>query len=399
MKKNYIKRNGHTDLEAYSQLFDKEVTKKTFIAPLIGKDANSIIQLKEVTNQGRKHDKIVFNLRGYTFGTPVFNISEQLEGNEGQVYALNDYVAINEIFCTMRVMGNRVVTNHQSSIHELRKEAKYGLVNWHANYLSAMFFLSVCGYTAHDIGNYPTVEEYSDEGATYFIGSASSEITRPTDKRIIRANGKMADEELDENDTFTLELLDKAILRAKRETPRMKPVCVDGENFYVLYLHPIQLDQLRANIGREQWREITKALHYKKIETKSPLLNGAVGIYNGVILHETEWVTPGVQYNEVNEGEDNRYNRDKYVPNVRRGVLLGAQSAIMAIRKDRGATHYRFMEKRFGYDNDLGVAAVIAMGMKKTRFNVLSHTHYVSSLLQKISQQDFGVIVLPTYAA
>ncbi|WP_336288151.1 MULTISPECIES: phage capsid family protein [unclassified Bartonella] len=396
MKKNYMKRNGHKGLEAYSQFFDKEVAKKNFIAPLIGKDANSIIQLKEVTNK-EKCNKAIFNLRGYLHGNEGALHIDDFESGEGRLHFVSDCVAFKDIFYVLRAADKDLFGEY--SMHELRKEAKYSLVDWYTDCLSAMFFLHVSGYTAFSIENYAPNENADKTFDNILYYYSSHQPTRPTDKRIIRANGKATDEELDENDIFSLELLDKAILRAKRETPRMRPVCVDGENFYVLYLHPIQLDQLRANTEKEQWREITKALHYKKSETNSPLLNGAVGIYNGVILHETERVTPGVQYNEVNEGEGHKYSRDKCVPNVRRAVLLGARSVIMAIKKDRGA-RYKFAEKRFSYSNELGVIFTTTIGMKKTRFNIWSPTRQLSSsLFCDVAQQDFGVIVLPTYAA
>ncbi|WP_375693792.1 DUF4043 family protein, partial [Bartonella sp. AP88HLJMH] len=66
----------------------------------------------------------------------------------------------------------------------------------------------------------------------------------PSKLRIIRANKKKTDEELTKDDVFTLDLIDRAVERAKLANPRLRPVRVDGKSAYVMYLHPTQVTQL-----------------------------------------------------------------------------------------------------------------------------------------------------------
>jgi N4-gp56 family major capsid protein len=99
--------------------------------------------------------------------------------------------------------------------------------------------------------------------------------------------------------------------------------------------------------------------------TKNPIFTGALGMYNGVVLHESTRV-PAAPTNG----------------NVRRAVLLGAQAGVMAFGRGYGKNTYSWEEEMFDYGNQLGVAAGSIAGMTKTRFN----------------GSDFASIVVPTYA-
>jgi hypothetical protein len=68
---------------------------------------------------------------------------------------------------------------------------------------------------------------------------------------------------------------------------------------------------------------------------------------------------------------------------IRRAVLCGAQAVAMATGRDgTGPEKMNWVEELFDYNNQLGVAAGMIAGMKKTQFNSM----------------DFGVIVFSTYA-
>ncbi len=101
-------------------------------------------------------------------------------------------------------------------------------------------------------------------------------------------------------------------------------------------------------------------------------MSGALGMYNGVILRESEHVMPGVHS-----------TTGAAVANTRRAVLLGAQGAVIGFGQDRSATNYKLVEELFDYQRELGVAAKTIFGIKKTVFN----------------SKDHGCIVLASYAA
>ncbi|SPU27038.1 Uncharacterised protein [Candidatus Bartonella washoeensis] len=61
---------------------------------------------------------------------------------------------------------------------------------------------------------------------------------------------------------------------------------------------------------------------YATSRAKNPIFDGSLGMYNGVILREAVHVTHGVNS-----------TTNAPVQNVRRAVLLGAQSAVMVLGK------------------------------------------------------------------
>ncbi|MCZ2203719.1 N4-gp56 family major capsid protein [Bartonella sp. A05] len=364
-----IKLNDPMAVRSWSKLLNQEVSKAISIAPLIGKDSNSIIQLKDETNKA-SGDSISFSLRTQLFGDGVTE-GQEIEGKEEVLQFLNDRLAINELVHAVRVKNEGTI-DQQRILHNLRTEAKNGLVDWYADRLSMMFFIHVCGYTAKTL---------HFEGRTITLKPVHygfNTPTAPTNKRVVRPNGKIKDEDLKANDLFDLKLIDKAVERAKLANPKIRPVRVDGENVYVLYLHPTQVTQLRTNTEAGQWLDITKAI-YSGSRMKNPIYNGSLGMYNGVILREAEHVTEGVESGTLGN----------VVSKVRRAVLLGAQSAVIAFGKDQGATRYKLVEELFDYEREFGVAAKTIIGMKKTCFNLPTSSAQ--------DAQDFGTIVIPTY--
>ena len=74
--------NDALAMKAWSRKLSVEVSKATPIAPLIGKSANSIIQMKEELNKD-KGDKVTFGLRMQLNGAGVTE-GETLEGNKSR---------------------------------------------------------------------------------------------------------------------------------------------------------------------------------------------------------------------------------------------------------------------------------------------------------------------------
>ncbi len=73
--------------------------------------------------------------------------------------------------------------------------------------------------------------------------------------------------------------------------------------------------------------------------------------------------------------------------NVRRAVLLGAQSAMLAFGAENQDTRYKLVEELDDYQRVYGVAAKTILGMKKTRFQMPGRGQHA---------QDFGTVVVST---
>jgi N4-gp56 family major capsid protein len=183
-------------------------------------------------------------------------------------------------------------------------------------------------------------------------------------------NSHTADENLTTGDEFTLTFIDKALEVAKLASPVIRPVKVNGEDRYVAVLHTKQVTQLRTNTSTGQWLDIQKAAMTGDGSKDNPVMTGALGVYNGVILHESTRITNGVNSSTA-----------AAVTNAKRAVLLGAQSAAIGFGQGQSFENFDWNEELFDYGNQLGVEAGCILGLKKLRFN----------------SADFGTVVMASY--
>jgi len=352
--------NDALAVKLWSKKLAVEVSKATAIAPLIGTSSNSIIQLKDETQKGAG-DEVTFGLRTQLIGDGVSE-SEVLEGNEEALSTYSDKIRINELAHAVRVKNGQTI-DAQRVPFSLREEASAGLTDWYADRLSLMAFLQWGGFTASTI---------TFEGRTFTLRPVHYGFNAPTaPTRIIRAGARSNDESLVSTDVFDLKLIDYAVEQAKLANPKIRPVRVNGENKYVMYLHPTQVTDLRTSTSAGQWLDITKAV-YNGSKANNPIYDGSLGEYNGVILREAEHVVPGVNS-----------STGAQITTVRRAVLLGAQSAVAAFGMKTAPNKYKMVEELFDYQRELGVSVQTIIGMKKTVFD----------------GKDFGAIVVSTYAA
>lgn len=163
--------------------------------------------------------------------------------------------------------------------------------------------------------------------------------------------------------TFVLGLIDKAVATAKTAVPLIRPVKTGGGEFFVAFIHPFQSYSLRQSTNANDWPVIQRAAIQGGEISKNPIFTGALGVYNNTVLVETSRI-PTI------------------TSNVRRAVLCGAQSAIMAIGQDNQPEKMTWVEELFDYENQLGVSAGMIFGTKKAIFN----------------SRDFGTVAMSSTA-
>lgn len=175
----------------------------------------------------------------------------------------------------------------------------------------------------------------------------------------------------DSTKVATLAMIDAAVVKAKTLTPMIRPVNVNGKPHYVVFLHPHQVYSIRTSTSTGQWLDIQKAAMSGGDTTGNPIFTGALGVYNGCILHEAVRVTNGV-HSSTGAAQTS----------TRRAVLCGAQSAFIGFGQNSSFKEFSWYEELFDYGNQLGVQAGCIGGLKKARFNSL----------------DFGTITMTSYA-
>ena len=341
--------NDALAVKLWSKKLFQEALKQTYFSRFMGKGSSSIVQIKDETSKGAG-DQITVGLRMQLSGVGVQG-DGTLEGNEEALTTYSDAVVINQLRHAVRSAGKM---SEQRVPFSVREEARMGLQDWWADRLDTVFFNQLGGNTA-----------VSD---TRYTGNQAA--LAPDASHKVYLNGS-ADESATSTYVFDLTIIDKCVEKAKTLSPMIRPVKVGGEDKYVMFLHPYQVYNLRTSTSSGQWLDITKAALSGGKESGNAIYNGALGEYNGVVLHEATRVPQGVNS-----------STGVAISTVRRAIFCGAQSAVMAYGKDSSGGEMSWVEEMFDYGNQLGVSAGMIAGLKKTRFN----------------SADFGTIVVPTYA-
>ncbi len=369
--------NAPEAVKLWSRKLDREALKRTYIKRFMGEGNDNLIRIKNETSKG-PGDRIRITLRKQLTGRGILG-DANLEGNEESLTTSTQDLVINQLRHAVRSDGKMT---EQRIPFEIRQEAMDGLADWWAERWDIWAFYHLAGYTpgntqaSGDADTDPSGPEYNGHNTItaptrqVFPGSITNDqsLTSPTDHK------------------FSLILIDKAVERAK-VTPTggaghvpMRPVMVEGKPYFVVFLHPYQVTDLRTTTSATTsapilWYDIHKAaLSGGKMD--NPIFNGALGEYNGCILHESTHIPNGV-HSSSGASQDN----------VRRAVLCGAGAAVAGFGQGHDKSSYDWFEQLFDYGNKLGVKAGCIAGLKKSTYS------------QQGSNYDFGVVVMSSYAA
>src|SRR5262245_32646936 len=319
-----------------------EAVKATEIFPLIGANSNSVIQEKTETNKG-PGDRVTCGLRMQLSGAG-FTESEVAEGNGESLTTYADNVLVNELGHVVGVRSENTI-DAQRVPFDLREEAKDGLVDWWARRISVSFFNQVCGNTATS----GTTAPPSGTGTKYLGLNAA---IGPSSGRILRVGGASTDEAVNTTTAsiMSLTMIDSCVEVAKTGgstgLPKIRPIRIEGGEHYVMYLHPIAVTQLRSGSNAGQWLDIQKAAMQGGEVTKNPIFTGAIGMYNNVILRESEQIPMGVNSTTA-----------AALANTRRAVFMGAQAAGIGFGQNSGEAKYRWNEELYDHKRRLEVSA------------------------------------------
>lgn len=341
-------------VKLWSKKLLREALKETYISRFIGSSKNSLIYEKDETSKSAG-DKITVGLRMQLSGAGIEG-DATLEGQEESLTTYDDSLLINQLRHAVRSDGKM---SEQRVPFSVREEALDGLKDWWADRMDTAFFNQIAGNTAQAdtryTGHNATVAPSTTSGNARIIYGPDDETTENSLSTASASNN------------FQLTVIDKAIAVAKTATPLIRPLMVDGKPKYVMFLHPWQVYSLRtdATANRVTWYDTQKAL-VQGGDKNNGIYSGALGEYNGVVLHESTRIPAAPS-----------------VATVRRAVLCGAQAACIAYgRETPGDEKMSWVEEMFDYGNQLGVSAGLIWGLKKSRFNSI----------------DFGTIVVSTHA-
>ena len=339
-------------VKLWSKKVSVEALKQTWVYKFMGKDDNSVIQIYDDTSKG-PGDRIRVPLRRLLVADGVQG-DATLEGQEERITYYSDDVFINQLRHAVREGGR---FTRQLVPFDIREHARMSLQDWWADRIDTWFFNQICGNT--------------NQTDTRYTGNQTA-IAADAD-HLIYAGGATTDQSLSNSATykFTLTLLDVAVEKAKTLGVPIRPIMIGGEEKFVAFLHHNQVTDMRTNTSTGQWLDIQKAAMQGGNVSKNPIYTGALGEYNGVIIHASNRIAGFSAGNALSA-------------NVGRvAVMCGAQAVGAAFGRGHSPERYEWVEDYFDYENQFGVAAGCIAGMKKMVFN----------------GSDFATITMRTYAA
>jgi N4-gp56 family major capsid protein len=341
--------------QVQAQLFAREVWREarvnSFWNAFIGEGPNNVIQLRkdfakekgDVLNYPLVADLTGKGLAGsglQTLGVYATSAStRRLEQNEEAPSTYVDTVTLDQLRHAV-ISGGRL--SEQRLAFEMRPEMKNLLAYWWNRQFDELLFRKLSGVTYTD-----------DQSRT--LGEAATASTN-----VLYGGGVSAKNQLTSAGIFTPDLVRKAKVAAMvgnfggLGTPanmwRMRPMIIDGKPYYGCVLHPFQVYDMQ---GTEAWEQAHREIGGLREHSDNPIFTGALGTWNGVIFYSHDLARTG---SDAGATADVSY-ADALFFGLQAGILAEAQEAP------------DWIEKKFDYDDQYGVATGMMIGFDKTTFN------------------------------
>jgi N4-gp56 family major capsid protein len=359
--------NDPQTVKRWSKFVEREALPSTLVGKFMGKGADFIVREMDELSKAAG-DRVRYHLLALLTGDGMQS-SGVGEGNEESPLYVEDDLFIEEL--RHQVRFKRRLTSQRVEF-DLRNDARFLLGQWHADNLDRSFINQVTGNT---------VETDTKKTGNNTVAGVDAD-------HQIWPGAITADESLTSSDTFTLDLFDKALTRAKMMRDRGLPIlrpgrvpAVKGARWAAI-LSPEQIRDMRTDTSTGQWLDIQKSVVEGGDKEKNYIFKGGEfhGIYRGIAIFEDERIPNGVDSGTPTLA----------VASTRRAVLLGASSACVAFGRDGGrANRYTWAEETFDYEHEHGIDASLIYGLKKAQYD----------FDQDSTAEDYGNIVISTYAA
>ena len=318
--------------KAFGKQLWKEAKVENFFGRFTGTGPNAIIETKPDLKK-EKGDKITTGLMMKLTGEGVTG-ENMLEGNEEKIIFLDFSVEVNQIRNAVRLAGSM---QEQKAAYDLRAAAKESLKVWLA-----------------EKNERDTFKALTDN---------------PTANRVIYAGGRKAENQITAGDKFSAEMISAARRRAMLAKPKIRPTNVNGKNYYVMIIDSYQARDLKNDV---KWINAQKDANIRGLE--NPIFTGALGLYDGVVVHEHENVIRTATGATTGSGDS------AVTVEVGHALLLGAQAAIFAVAQEPN-----WKEKDFDYGDKAGFATGMIRGIEKAKFTDTDGTEFDFATVQVIT--------------
>jgi N4-gp56 family major capsid protein len=326
-------------VQQWEEGLEAEVLKKTHGLAFMGKRSDSLFQMRDrlTKNAG---ESMRIGLRMQNNSAPKSS-GTTIEGTERVLDLYYADFRIDEFADAFRW---RNIMDRQRVTFEHRDEAKAALSDLLSNAFDVSVFNQLAGVP--DPG-----------GAVTFEGN--NPIIPPDNNHILTEGGgadTVAGElSITSADVFNLDMISRARQKAKLLTPAIRPARIPGfsKPYYVQFVHPWQAFDMKESDSR--WDRVHMALLQAGKTEDNPLFTGALGVWDDTLIVENTRVpSPG-------DSTDGTL--------IRRGIFCGAQSLLCGWGRIGGnPNRFRWVEKLFDFDREMGIMGGFVAGLKKSVF-------------------------------
>lgn len=289
-----------------------------------------------------------------------------LRGNEEDLKFYTDNLYIDQMRGGVNTGGKM---SRKRTIHDLRKIARVRQTEWWSRLFDETLFQYLSGSRGVN------TDFIEDVG---FTGYAGNSFVAPDAQHLLYGGAATSKASMVSTDKFSLALIDKCVARASTMgggtsgIPAIQPVEIDGEEHYVIVMHPWQEYDLRTSTSSGQWLDIQKAAAASEGKS-NPIFKGGLGLYNDVVLHKHRGV---VRFSDYGAG----------TVQAARALFMGRQAAVVAFGSPGTGLRFDWNEESEDRGNQVVITTGSIFGVKKTAFSIEG------------TSRDFGVIALDTAA-
>ena len=350
--------------ELWQKELFQDVMDNLYFKRFMGEGSGNIIQVMNNLKKS-KGDTITVPLTTKLSGAGVTGDSE-LEGKEEAISAYSESILIDQWRTAVRLTGK---LDEQKNVYDMRQDAKNKLSIHLQEFIERQIFLKLAG-----VNNTTTV---TDVDTTVVSANAlwsntpqnaamvtlrDAETVLGYGERYLCSDYTSGTDDIAATDIITPELISRVRVKAQLANPKIQPVKIDGKNHYVLFIHPWQAFDLKNNATFAQAQREAQARG-----RDNPIFTGALGVWDGVIIHEHEYVPHILAATSTSMNFQAAASGTQFTDGIHvfRALLCGQQAAVFA----QTGESMSMVEESFDYKNKVGYATGLIGGIQKIAFN------------------------------
>lgn len=273
-----------------------------------------------------------------------------LRGKEEALKNFSDKLQIDQVRCGVNGGGRMT---RKRTLHDLRAIGRQKISEWWARWGDEVRFIYASGARG---SNADYIEDPD------YAGFAGNPLQPPDADHLMFGGDATSFATISNDDEMTLKLIDRAVARAETMGGgvdgkiKVRPIRVNAQTAYVCTMHTWQAYSLRTGATSLEWADLQKSAAANDGQ-KNPLFTGAMGMYNGVVLHKHQNV---IRFN--NAGSDQKQP-------AARALFWGAQALTEAYGSPGSGLRFDWNEETDDRGNQIIITTAAIMGIKKTTFN------------------------------